>query len=121
MNRGSWLLSLVLLTLTGCGGGAVANTDVSPSAAASANACSEGSDASVQSTGADTFTPPAGVTASPQPGGLQVVDVKAGDGSIVGTGQCVTVHYTGWLADGTKFDSSRDHGQGFRFQVGAGG
>jgi FKBP-type peptidyl-prolyl cis-trans isomerase len=35
-------------------------------------------------------------------------------------GKSVTVHYTCWLTDGTKFDSSKDHGQPFTFQLGAG-
>jgi FKBP-type peptidyl-prolyl cis-trans isomerase len=52
--------------------------------------------------------------------GLQIVDVEVGTGAGVQTGQTAVVHYTGWLADGTKFDSSLDRGQPFTFPVGAG-
>ena len=40
--------------------------------------------------------------------GLKFVDLEIGSGESPRTGQEVTVHYTGWLEEGTKFDSSRD-------------
>jgi peptidylprolyl isomerase len=52
--------------------------------------------------------------------GLQYVDQKVGEGASPQTGQKVTVHYTGWLTDGTKFDSSVDRGQPFVFTIGRG-
>ena len=52
--------------------------------------------------------------------GLQYVDVRPGTGAEVQKGQMVTVHYTGWLADGTKFDSSHDRNQPFKFKLGQG-
>jgi len=51
--------------------------------------------------------------------GLQFVDLKAGEGSAATAGQAVTVHYTGWLTNGKKFDSSRDRKDPFEFQLGA--
>lgn len=39
---------------------------------------------------------------------LRVIDVKVGTGAKVAFRQCIYTHYTGWLTDGTKFDSSRD-------------
>lgn len=51
---------------------------------------------------------------------LQTKDVKIGTGETVLQGSEVSVHYTGWLLDGTKFDSSRDRGQPFTFMPGAG-
>ena len=47
-------------------------------------------------------------------------DTKVGTGAEAKTGQLVSVHYTGWLTDGTKFDSSKDRNQPFNFQLGAG-
>lgn len=52
--------------------------------------------------------------------GLQYQDVAVGTGAEATTGQTAVVHYTGWLTDGTKFDSSRDRGQPFSFPLGAG-
>ncbi len=52
--------------------------------------------------------------------GLKYEEVKAGDGASPATGQTVEVHYTGTLENGTKFDSSRDRGQTFKFQIGVG-
>ncbi len=52
--------------------------------------------------------------------GLQYQDIKVGDGASPETGQTVIVHYTGTLEDGSKFDSSHDRGQPFRFTIGVG-
>jgi peptidylprolyl isomerase len=52
--------------------------------------------------------------------GLQYIDVEVGTGDAPQSGQTVEVHYTGWLTDGTKFDSSLDRGQPFSFVVGVG-
>ena len=52
--------------------------------------------------------------------GLQYQDVKVGDGAEAKPGQTAVVHYTGWLTDGTKFDSSRDRGEPFSFPIGEG-
>jgi len=52
--------------------------------------------------------------------GLDYWDIKVGDGAVAKAGQTVSVHYTGWLTNGKKFDSSLDHGQPFKFSLGAG-
>jgi FKBP-type peptidyl-prolyl cis-trans isomerase len=52
--------------------------------------------------------------------GLQYVDLVTGTGQEARNGHRARVHYTGWLKDGRKFDSSVDRGQPFEFPVGAG-
>jgi FKBP-type peptidyl-prolyl cis-trans isomerase len=52
--------------------------------------------------------------------GLQYQVLKEGTGAVAKAGQMVSVHYTGWLTDGKKFDSSVDRGQPFQFSLGAG-
>ncbi|MGQ0505599.1 MAG: FKBP-type peptidyl-prolyl cis-trans isomerase, partial [Myxococcaceae bacterium] len=52
--------------------------------------------------------------------GLQIEESKVGTGTEATAGKSVTVHYVGTLTNGSKFDSSRDRGQGFRFRLGAG-
>lgn len=52
--------------------------------------------------------------------GLKYIDEKVGNGDEAKAGKTVEVHYTGWLKDGTKFDSSKDRGQPFSFPLGAG-
>jgi FKBP-type peptidyl-prolyl cis-trans isomerase len=52
--------------------------------------------------------------------GLQYWDIKVGNGDTAVSGKRVRVHYTGWLTNGKKFDSSVDRGQPFTFTLGAG-
>lgn len=54
------------------------------------------------------------------PSGLVFEDLIVGDGATADSGSTVTMHYTGWLTDGTQFDSSVDRGQPFVFRLGAG-
>jgi len=54
------------------------------------------------------------------PSGLKYHDTVVGNGPAPRQGQRVSVHYTGWLTNGTKFDSSRDRGQPFQFSLGRG-
>jgi FKBP-type peptidyl-prolyl cis-trans isomerase len=52
--------------------------------------------------------------------GLQIEKLAEGTGAMPKTGDRVTVHYTGWLTNGSKFDSSVDRGQPFVFTIGRG-
>ncbi len=52
--------------------------------------------------------------------GLKYDDLIEGDGAAAAAGQRVMVHYTGWLMDGRKFDSSVDRADPFTFALGAG-
>jgi FKBP-type peptidyl-prolyl cis-trans isomerase len=52
--------------------------------------------------------------------GLQYWQLKPGTGTVAAKGDIVKVHYTGWLTDGTKFDSSDTRGEPLRFWLGKG-
>ncbi|MCG8487211.1 MAG: FKBP-type peptidyl-prolyl cis-trans isomerase [Chromatiales bacterium] len=52
--------------------------------------------------------------------GLKIEELVEGDGQLAESGQRVSVHYTGWLLDGDKFDSSVDRNQPFEFALGKG-
>ena len=65
---------------------------------------------------------PTKVTGKPKAmlGGLEYWDIKEGTGAVAKAGDTVKVHYTGWLTNGKKFDSSVDRGQPFGFKLGTG-
>lgn len=52
--------------------------------------------------------------------GLQYIELRVGTGATAQAGQTVSVHYSGWLENGKKFDSSVDRGQPFSFPLGTG-
>ena len=54
------------------------------------------------------------------PSGLRYQDITEGQGATAVADRTVSVHYTGWLPNGEKFDSSRDRNQPFSFTLGAG-
>jgi len=54
------------------------------------------------------------------PSGLRYQDITEGQGATAGADRTVSVHYTGWLPNGEKFDSSRDRNEPFSFTLGAG-
>ena len=52
--------------------------------------------------------------------GLKYEDIEGGTGAVAVSGQKAKVHYTGWLTNGQKFDSSKDRNDPFEFTLGAG-
>ena len=67
-----------------------------------------------------TPTPAPANTPIKMENGLQIQDLKVGTGPEVRLGQGLTMHYSGTLENGTKFDSSYDRGEPFQFVLGAG-
>jgi FKBP-type peptidyl-prolyl cis-trans isomerase len=69
------------------------------------------------------FNPSLGVDTAAMtrtPSGLRYQDLAKGEGAEATAGKTVQVHYTGWLPNGEKFDSSRDRNEPFSFTLGAG-
>ncbi len=62
----------------------------------------------------------AGANMTTTASGLKYEELVAGTGATPKAGQTCSVHYTGWLTNGNKFDSSRDRGQPFTFPIGQG-
>jgi FKBP-type peptidyl-prolyl cis-trans isomerase FkpA len=58
------------------------------------------------------------MTAITTASGLVIEDISEGSGAEAVAGQQATVHYTGWLTDGRKFDSSKDRNEPFDFPLG---
>lgn len=88
-------------------------------------ACGGGDDSgdSGETGGGAAATPAAeGCNTEPQKldSGLQIKDIKCGTGDEAAKGDTISVHYVGTLENGKKFDSSRDRGTPFDFQLGAG-
>lgn len=101
-----WLVLLAVSVLAACGG--------------------EGGEAADGVAGEPTevsYAPELGVSLNEMtqlPSGLYYQDLGEGGGQAAAAGDRVAVHYTGWLPNGEKFDSSRDAGQAFVFELGAG-
>jgi len=101
------VLAVAALGATACGysdpyanPGPVANESPGPQATPSV------------SPGADDFNAGAGLPVVTYPDGLKIVDLKVGTGDTAKAGMVVTMQYTGWLTNGTQFDTSRQAGRG---------
>jgi FKBP-type peptidyl-prolyl cis-trans isomerase len=79
-----------------------------------------GSSTTTTGTGASVAPAPEAAKEAAVATGLVVEDMVVGTGKAADAGMIVSVHYTGWLTDGTKFDSSVDRGQPFDFPLGKG-
>lgn len=113
--------SIVIFTVTACGG----DREAAPEEFDEADTMVE--------TGSATAPVPAPIATEYAPGlninlddmertasGLYVRDVRDGEGVAAAKDDTVVVHYTGWLPNGTKFDSSRERGEPFSFVLGEG-
>ena len=113
-----WVAAIAWLAISGCHPGSTPqkNTTAAPNPGSPPAAATAPSPAA-------PAAPASGSTESEErtlPSGLRIVDLKVGDGKVAEKGMTVSVHYTGWLTDGTKFDSSYDRGQPLPpFQLGA--
>lgn len=109
MRRANLLafIALAALGAAACGypdpytsAGPVANESPGPAASPSV------------SPGADDFNAGSGLPGVTYPDGLKIINVTVGTGDTAKLGTIVTVQYTGWLTNGTQFDSSRQAGRG---------
>ena len=98
-----------LFTVTGCSGCAEKDTN-------SQTASDSGSDGTAPADSGESVTTQKQETEA----GLVIEDIKEGAGAEATNGSRVSVHYTGTLTDGKKFDSSHDRGTPLQFELGAG-
>ncbi len=101
LDSNRWLAAVALVAIVGC---------------QQANKSGSTTTTTTTTTTTDTNATAAEVTLAD---GLKIIDLKVGDGAEATEGSTVSVHYTGWLTDGSKFDSSVDRGQPFSFRLGA--
>ncbi len=110
--RFAGLVAVVLLAAVACG--------YSDPYASNSPIANESPGQVTPSPGADDFHAGDGLTPTVFPDGLKSIDLKVGTGTVARTGDDATVQYTGWLADGVVFDSSRTRNQPFNFSIGKG-
>jgi FKBP-type peptidyl-prolyl cis-trans isomerase FkpA len=126
MHHRGFRLPLVALglvaCLAACGSDELSTSSGSPPAAAatgtaSGTTCPAAPTSSAHPTTSDSFTD--SICLNKLPDGLEYGDLLAGTGAAPVTGQTITVQYTGWLTNGTLFDSSRKSGRTpFSFAIG---
>jgi FKBP-type peptidyl-prolyl cis-trans isomerase len=113
--QATWLLA-ALLVIAGCKSKSTSSTG---SSSAPVSGGTSAAPAAPAAGGAATSTTPKSEEVVMQ-NGLKYQDLKVGDGTLAEKGMSATVHYTGWLTDGTEFDSSLKSGRPFTFRIGAG-
>lgn len=113
------LLAVVTFAFAGCDGGDDGDDNGQPTAATPAGDATAPPDGTTPSAVEPTVGPPPDVEGEPTvtASGLQIIDIEVGGGDDVAAGATVTVHYTGWLEDGTVFDSSVARGEPATFSL----
>lgn len=113
MNKAKWLVLAGLVVFWGCNQAdpPVEQTEQPAEEEAAPPATESTADEGIPTVAGDTIT-----TAS----GMKYLVMAEGTGDQPTPGQVIDAHYTGWLTDGTKFDSSRDRGKTFSFPIGQG-
>lgn len=113
------LMLATLVAVLGCSGTTEETAEQTETADSAQTQDSTTDSAEEPSATADAAVPPApqGMTDVTE---LKVEDLTVGTGDEAVAGKTVTVHYTGWLVDGTMFDSSVTSGQPFQFVLGQG-
>jgi peptidylprolyl isomerase len=112
-----------LLLMVGCiavFAAAACGEDESPSSNGTSSNGTETSSMAAETSGNAPGIPELSGEVQRTASGLGYIDEEVGDGASLQSGQRVTVHYTGWLTNGQKFDSSRDSGRPFQFPIGTG-
>jgi FKBP-type peptidyl-prolyl cis-trans isomerase len=97
---------------------AASHSETASDPAPAAGTTPEGQEKAPASSPSTSLTPGANVTSTAS--GLKYEDLVVGTGATPKAGQTCSVHYTGWLTNGSKFDSSRDRGTPFTFPIGQG-
>jgi FKBP-type peptidyl-prolyl cis-trans isomerase FkpA len=118
--RSSGVLLTLALAVTTCGDRQAAPEDAAPDTLAAETGSAT---ASGPAPVASEYASELGVDLSAMEeteSGLYVLEVREGEGEEAVSGDTVVVHYTGWLPNGMKFDSSRDRAEPFSFVLGEG-
>jgi peptidylprolyl isomerase len=119
MNMRSFLILIFAAGLAGCSQKAADRTEPLTSVpVATSQTTTPPASQPATTVATDTFAMPQNPQTTTS--GLQYVIDQPGTGAQPRSGQKVRVHYTGWLPNGKKFDSSRDRGEPFEFVVGQG-
>jgi FKBP-type peptidyl-prolyl cis-trans isomerase len=121
MSRLACGLALALMTVVGC----QQDSTSSSSSTTPSTSATIGTTTTAKAPATETSTAPATPASSAKPAGrltasgLRIEDLQEGTGAMAEKGRHIEVHYTGWLADGSKFSSSRDSGRPYPFTLGA--
>ena len=117
MRNWRWLALATLVAVAGCQESKPGDSTPAGTAGSSSSTPTTTTAEAGMTAGAKVEAPAQEVT---MPSGLKYQDLVVGGGAEAAAGKFVSVHYTGWLTNGTKFDSSVDRGQPYEFALGTG-